>query len=316
MTGQPRVLVVGEALVDVVHRQDGTITEYPGGSPANVALGLGRLHQRVDLLTDLGADDRGRVVTEWLHASGVSLLGPAAGRGGRHTSTARAHLDAGGAAVYEFDLGWDPDFGLDPTSYDVVHTGSIAATLEPGGTGVVELVARMAGRAVVTYDPNARPAIMGDPDHARSRVEELVGLSDVVKASDEDVAWLYPGADPHEVIEAWRHRGPAFVTLTLGGEGAIAATRHGLLRIPAPPTTVVDTVGAGDTFMAALVDGLIGLGIAGHRELLAAATAAQITAVLERAAKAAALNVARPGADPPTADELGPVVVPPDVGGR
>lgn len=293
------VLVIGEALVDVVHRVDGSVAEHPGGSPANVALGLGRLGRRADLLTDLGDDARGTVVRTWLAAGGARLLPTA---GGRRTSTATARLREDGSAAYEFDLSWEPLGDVDPTSYDVVHTGSIAAVLEPGAATVRGLLEQARGTATITYDPNARPAIMGDRAESARRIEALVALSDVVKVSDEDLAWLYPGVDPVAVVEEWRQRGPAVVAVTLGADGVVAAGAAGLVEVPAVPTTVVDTVGAGDTFMAALVDGLLALG-------LDAVASEHLEPVLARAARAAAINVARPGASPPTAAELGPVVV-------
>ncbi|MBA2955211.1 carbohydrate kinase [Nocardioides sp. MAH-18] len=291
------VLVIGEALVDVVHRTDGSVAEHPGGSPANVALGLGRLGRRVDLLTDLGDDARGTVVRSWLAASGARLLPTA---GGRRTSTATARLREDGSAAYDFDLAWAPRGDVDPTTYDVVHTGSIAAVLEPGAGTVRDLLERAGETATITYDPNARPAIMGDRAESARRIEALVALSDVVKVSDEDLDWLYPGADPVTVIEEWRQRGPAVVAVTLGADGVVAAGTAGLVEVAGVPTAVVDTVGAGDTFMAALVDGLLELG-------LEAVASDRLEQVLARAARAAALNVARPGASPPTATELGPI---------
>lgn len=293
------VLVIGEALVDVVHRTDGSVAEHPGGSPANVALGLGRLGRRADLLSDLGDDARGAVVRDWLAASGARLLPTAAGR---RTSTATARLREDGSAAYEFDLAWEPLGDVDPTAYDVVHTGSIAAVLEPGAGTVRELLQRARGAATITYDPNARPAIMGDRAASTRRIEALVALADVVKVSDEDLAWLYPGADPAAVIEEWRERGPAVVAVTLGADGVLAAGTAGRVEVPAVPTSVVDTVGAGDTFMAALIDGVLELG-------LDAVAGEHLQPVLARSARAAALNVARPGASPPTVAELGPVAV-------
>jgi fructokinase len=293
------VLVIGEALVDVVHRVDGSVAEHPGGSPANVALGLGRLGRSVDLLTDLGDDARGAVVREWLDLSGARLLPTA---GGRHTSTATARLREDGSAAYDFDLSWEPSGDVEPAAYDVVHTGSIAAVLEPGAGTVRDLLERARSTATITYDPNARPAIMGDRAESARRIEALVALADVVKVSDEDLAWLYPGADPGAVIEEWRQRGPAVVAVTLGAEGVLAVGAAGRVEVPAVPTAVVDTVGAGDTFMAALVDGLLELG-------LDAVAGDHLEPVLARAARAAAINVSRPGASPPTAAELGPVAV-------
>jgi fructokinase len=301
------VLVVGEALVDVVHRADGVAEELPGGSPANVALALGRLGTDVELLTDLGDDDHGRSVGAWLAAGGVRVRGVE--RPGRRTSTAVAHLGTDGSATYEFDLAWDPPTDVALDGVDVVHAGSIAAVLEPGAATVADLLRRARATATVTYDPNARPAIMRDSAATVPVVEGIVASADVVKVSDEDLAWLHPHRDPYDVLEAWRRLGPAVVVLTRGADGAVALTAAGRTEIAAPVVDVVDTVGAGDTFMAALVDGLRALGLTGaaRREALRAVSAPTLRPVLARAARAAAITVARPGADPPTGHELGPV---------
>src|SRR5690606_36887345 len=138
----------------------------------------------------------------------------------------------------------------------VVHTGSIAAVLEPGGTRVAREMTRRQERSTLTYDPNLRPALMGSPEHATPYVEALVRLADVVKVRDEDLAWLHPGVAPTEIAEEWSRRGPALVVVTHGGEGAFAATSAGArLQVPAPRVAVSDTVGAGDSFMGGLIDG-------------------------------------------------------------
>jgi len=302
-----RALVIGEALIDVVRRPDGSRDEHPGGSPANVALGLGRLGRRVDLLTWLGLDPEGDLVRRHLDASGVRVL--AGDRDAVRTPVATAHLDAAGAATYEFDLEWDL-----PTRWDddevaplVVHTGSIAAVLEPGATRVAHEVARLRPTSTVTYDPNLRPALMGSPERAQPAVDAMVALADVVKVSDEDLAWLHPGVAPAEVAEEWTHRGPALVVVTHGGEGAFAATAAGArLRVAAPPVTVADTVGAGDSFMGGLLDGLWSAGLLGadRREALRDVPAATVEAVLQRCARIAAITVSRPGANPPRLAEL------------
>lgn len=301
----PRVLVVGEALVDVVHTADGTATEHVGGSPANVAAGLARLGHEVVLATHTGDDDRGRRVTAHLRDHGVGLAtGPTAER----TTTATARLDAAGSASYEFDLTWDlPVLPLD--GVDHVHTGSLAATVEPGATAVLELLVRAREVATVSYDPNVRPAVMGDAHGVRSRIEECIGRSDVVKASAEDVAWLYAGAPVAEVAHLWGRLGPGLVVITLGGDGALVhlsgedTERHH----QAEPVRVVDTVGAGDAFMAGLLSGLFDTGLAGHPEARRRLTGARHDAVapaVERALASAAWTVRRAGAAAATRADL------------
>ncbi|WP_280949912.1 PfkB family carbohydrate kinase [Xylanimonas protaetiae] len=216
-----RFVIVGEALVDVVPDGSGT-RDLPGGSPANVAVTLGRLGHRPTLVTSLADDARGSLVRGWLAASGVEVRAavPATGR----TSTAAVVLGADGGATYEFDVAWDLPAALlaDATGdADVVHAGSIATVLAPGAD-VVEAALRAArGSALVSFDPNARPAITPDVDEARARVERLVGYADVVKVSEEDLGWYYPGTDPVDAARTWATSGPAVVVVTLGGDGAV-----------------------------------------------------------------------------------------------
>jgi fructokinase len=305
-----RALVVGESLVDVVVGPDGqTLGRHPGGSPANVALGLARLDNRAELLTWLAEDEDGRRVLDHLGASGVVVV--PGSTGAARTSTATAHLDPTGTASYDFEL--DPSMpavGLEALEgvegFDLVHTGSIAAVLAPGASVVEGLLSRTRHRATVSYDPNARPALMGDPDVALAKVLAYVGTADVVKVSEEDLAWLRPGVDPLDVAGAWLMRGAALVVLTRGEGGADALTREGLVHVDSPPTTVVDTVGAGDSFMSGLLDGLGRAGLLGasRRDALRAVDAGTVTRVLQHAARVASLTCGRPGADPPWAHEL------------
>ena len=302
-----RAVVVGEALVDVVRRTDGTVDEHPGGSPANVALGLARLGRPVELLTWLSTDARGRTVRRHLEESGVRLA--PGSDGAASTSVATATLDGTGAATYTFDLDWqlpaDPvaDFG----DVVVVHSSTIGAALAPGGAAVLRVLADARVDSTITYDPNIRPALLGDEAEARDLVERLVTLADVVKVSDEDLAWLEPGADPHDVAVRWASRGPELVVVTRGGQGALAVTAGGVeLEVAAPAVRVADTVGAGDSFMSGLVDGLWSAGLLGttHRIALGGIGAEVLRPVLERCVRIAAITVSRPGANPPRADEL------------
>jgi fructokinase len=298
------VLVVGEALVDIVERTDGTRVEHPGGSPANVALGLARLGRGAALLTRLGTDERGVAVREHLEASGVRLVDGSVTQ--ERTSTATARLDERGVATYDFDLDWRVPAEPDLSAYAALHTGSIAAFLAPGGDDVVRLVEAASRRITVTYDPNARPVLMGDPGRARVRVERVVALADLVKVSDEDLAWLAPGEDPVDVATRWQAAGPGIVVVTLGGGGAVAVTGTGRVEVRAPQVDVVDTVGAGDSFMSGLIDYLAGAGLlgAGTQDAIAAMPAAAVGTMLTHAVRIATVTVSRAGANPPTRAEL------------
>lgn len=302
-----RALVVGEALIDMVRSNGETLGRHPGGSPMNVAIGLARLGRGVDLLTWFGKDEDAAAITAHLKASGVAVV-PGSDSAG-HTSVAVADLDAAGVASYEFDLSWEvPSTWASPAVAPlVVHTGSIAAVLEPGGSDVAHILAAHRTTATVTYDPNMRPSLMAPPPQTRPLVEHLVGLSDVVKVSDEDLEWLEPGSDPTEVAKRWAGLGPAAVIVTRGGQGAVAVTSSGLLvEVPSLPVTVADTVGAGDSFMSGLIDGLWSAGLLGaeRRDDLHGASSKVWARLLERCARIAAITVSRPGANPPTAAEL------------
>ncbi|MCL3862575.1 carbohydrate kinase [Actinotalea sp. K2] len=302
-----RALVIGEALIDVVRQADGPVAEHPGGSPANVALGLGRLGRTVDLLTWFGPDEHGRLLRSHLEASGVTIS-PGSDTAPR-TSVAAATVDADGVATYDFDLSWHvPDtWASPPTAPLVVHTGSIAAVLAPGASDVANILAAHRESATLTYDPNLRPSLMPPPEATRPVVMELVALADVVKVSDEDLAWLEPGSDPLEVARTWVGAGPSVVIVTRGGDGATALTSRGLeVDVAAPRVQVADTVGAGDSFMGGLIDGLWSAGLLGgaHRSALQSIDEATLRAVLQRCTEIAAITVSRPGANPPTRAEL------------
>jgi fructokinase len=298
------VLVVGEALVDIVERADGLLAEHPGGSPANVALGLARLGRSARLLTRIGADRRGLAIRGHLESSGVTLMPGSVTDA--VTSTATALIDEQGVASYVFDLDWDLPVDVELGAYRALHTGSIAAFLPPGGDAVVQLVEQATGKVTVSYDPNARPRLMGAPDAARARVERLVALSDVVKVSDEDLAWLAPGEDVVKVAGQWLASGPAIVVVTLGGAGSIGLVTAGRVDVPAPAIDVVDTVGAGDSFMSGLLDHLAGAGLLGahRRQALRALSTTDTEAMLQHAARIAAITCSRAGANPPTRSEL------------
>jgi len=301
-------LVIGEALVDVVVRQDGTEEAHPGGSPANVAIGLGRLGRDVELLAYVASDANGERVREHLAASQVALA--AGSLDAPRTSVATARLDATGAATYDFDLEWAISASAAPLAEPiVVHTGSIAAVLAPGAAQVRDIIESVRETATVTYDPNARPTLMGDPSVARKIVEEMVALADVVKVSDEDLEWLSGSPDVDAVARGWLELGPAFVVVTRGGSGAIAFLAGGReVEVAAPRVDVADTVGAGDSFMGGLIDGLWSAELLGaaKRDALHAIADDVLAEILERCARIAAITVSRPGANPPGSAELEP----------
>ncbi|MDO9398801.1 MAG: carbohydrate kinase [Herbiconiux sp.] len=305
------VLAIGEALVDVVDSgvEGQEPSEHPGGSPLNIAFGVARLGHPAELLTAVGTDARGRVIAEHLRSAGVGLA-PGSLRA-EPTSSATAHLQADGSAEYEFDLRWSLPLVFEGPVADIVHTGSIAAFLEPGGSQVTALLSRLAASAtppLITVDPNMRPSIVTDHPAALARFDELAGLAAVLKLSDEDAAWLFPEAGLDEAIDRILRLGPALVVVTRGGDGAVLATSA--LRVPVAgvPVEVVDTIGAGDSFMSALIVQLAEMldGGVDAADLRDGRAFDRVT--LERlgsfAARCAGVTVSRAGANPPTRADL------------
>lgn len=301
------ILVVGETLVDIVHTPDGAVTEHVGGSPANVAMGIARLGHDTVLATTLGDDDHGSRCREQITGNGVTIENLDVG--GHATSTAVATIDDSGAASYDFDLHWDlrPVTGLDQVAH--VHTGSIAATLVPGEEVITQTLTDAREHATISYDPNVRPTIMGTADEVRPRVEALIALSDVVKASDDDVSWLYAGQSLPDVMAAWGRLGPGLVVITRGGAGVTyRVTASGdLAEEPARVDEVADTVGAGDSFMAGLISGLLDAGLLGDtaaRQRLSTASLEAVAGSIGRAMATSAITVGHAGAYAPTRKEL------------
>lgn len=306
------VCVIGEALIDLV--QDGAAGDgpnrylaHPGGSPYNVAIGLARLGRGVQLLARLSGDSFGRQLREHAAANGVDLsLAVAAAE---PSTLAVVSVDAQGNASYDFhrtgtaDWQWSAaELARLPADADWIHTGSLASWTPPGAAVIeAELSRRHAGSgAVLSFDPNIRPDLIADRPAAVQTVQRLVGLSRVVKASAEDLDWLYPAVGVEAVLQQWLQLGPELIVITDGGRGAHAVTPGGTpFTVPARAVQVVDTVGAGDAFMAGLINALIANGT-----LTDDIAESAVRAAVEEAILVATLTCSRAGADPPTAAEL------------
>ncbi|WP_138414406.1 carbohydrate kinase family protein [Sinomonas gamaensis] len=286
------VLTVGEALTDIICTRDGR-WEHPGGSPANVALGLARLGVPTSFLTALGRDARGEAIAARLAGAGVEILPESWSLAS--TSTASAQITDDGAAHYEFDLAWELPAEVELPVADHVHVGSVAAFLAPGADRVEELVRELREVATVSFDPNIRPALVGPASQARERFERLAALADVVKLSDEDAQYLYPRLEVGEGAGAILALGPRVVALTLGARGSLLVSGSGSVEVEPVPTTVVDTVGAGDSYMSALLHALL----AADRPRLEPSGSDELAAAGAYAARAAAITVSRAGAEPP-----------------
>jgi fructokinase len=298
-------LVIGEALTDIVvdvaeagHGEQ----DHPGGSPFNVAITLGRLGDTVSLLTAIGDDARGAEIASRLEDSSVQLL-PASRRAGP-TSTARAELQPDGSARYVFEIDWSLPAGLSLAPSAVTHSGSISLFLEPGATRVAELLRTRHGDSLITLDPNIRPALVGSHADALARFESLLNTVDLVKLSDEDAAWLYPGVAPAAVLSGLVARGPGLAVMTLGGRGSLLASRAAVLEVPAPPTVVADTIGAGDSYMGALIHRVLTTSLGMQLQRRSELRSEELGAIGAFASKVAAITVSRRGANPPRLDEV------------
>ncbi|MBK8462701.1 MAG: carbohydrate kinase [Nigerium sp.] len=306
--GSP-VLCLGEALIDVVVRADSS-EEHVGGSLLNVAAGVATLGRPASICAWWGRDQRGDRLAQWATSSGVTIV-PGTDSAAK-TPVAIAVLDAEGRATYEFDLEWEVPELPDLHQYGHLHTGSIAATLEPGGSAVVDAARRIRETATVSYDPNIRPALMHTPEQVRDRIEDLVGLSDLVKVSDEDLAWLYPEEPVEDVMRRWIAQGPSMVVVTRGPWGAYAALagNRDMLHIDQMTVTLADTVGAGDSFMAGLIAGLSDAGLLGSveaRQRLRDAGWSDVQSALHNAVITSGITVSKHGAYAPTAAEVAAV---------
>jgi fructokinase len=323
--GHGAIAVCGEALVDLV-AQPARIAEpggagalfraHPGGSPANVAVGLARLGVPTQLLARLSGDTFGRLLRDHLTDNGVGLEHAVAAA--EPTTLAAVSTDADGVASYDFwhqgtaDWQWHIEELPDPVPSHVVavHTGSLSLALEPAASILTEWLRRVRRdrRVTVSIDPNIRPAFDTDPAAALRRVERQLRLADIVKVSAEDLELLAPGTSPAVVARCWRQLGPAVVVVTLGAEGCLAIGPDGTeIHRPAVPAELLDTVGAGDAFTAGLLAGLHRIGALGDATAprpLAALGATELTALLDEAALVASLTCGRAGADPPTRDAV------------
>jgi len=297
------VLVVGESLVDVVVGPDGSVLrQTPGGAPLNVAVGLARLDVSTQLLSWYADDGYGAMVAAHLAEAGVVVR--AGSNAAAATPVARIHLDAEHNAAYEFNLTWDPPrVPLDGCTS--MHVGSLGTVVAPGADTVrtLALEAIDAG-LLVSYDPNVRPALSPGPVAAWESVRRDAALAGLVKLSDDDAAYLLPGQPPDTVLDtllaAERTR---LAIITRAAAGARLATRRHRVDVGVSPVAVLDTVGAGDSYMAGLLAALHERAcLSGVR--LDDLTSDQLCEVGTAAAAAAAITCSRPGADPPRREEL------------
>lgn len=297
----PAVLVIGEALTDVVIGADGAEQARPGGSPANIAVGLARLGVGTELLCGIGPDKYGDELRSHLGQAGVGLADTSS-EGPDRTSTAVARIGPDGSASYSFDIDWDPG-PIRIGDVRALHTGSLAMVLEPGASEVSTALSAAAPTTLVSLDPNIRPSLGLPRDEVIARIEAAMGHAHLVKMSDEDLEWLSSGASPSEVAARLHGDGVRLVVVTLGAHGCFLSTAGWSSLLPAEPTTVVDTIGAGDAFMSGLLYAV--LADDGDESVRTGdLDQGKVEGWARTALRSAALTVGRHGAQPPHLADL------------
>jgi fructokinase len=300
------IVVVGESLVDVFDdpERPEQRAETVGGSPLNVATTLAGLDVPTLLITEVGHDDRGHRIVERVEASGAELIAAPSPTG--RTATATVTL-VGGEAAYDFDIGWTLPHQELPAC-DALHVGSLGTVLEPGRVSVLDLVEQAWARDVfVSYDPNVRAPLVADPKQTWRDVESLAARAHLVKLSDQDVAVLHAGADPEDIARSLLQGDRTeIVLLTLGAGGAVGFVGDLVVRVPALEVDVVDTIGAGDAFMAACLAVLLEDSALDSYGAGVPADAERLERMLRAAVEVAGITCSRPGAAAPTRPELRP----------
>jgi fructokinase len=310
------IVVCGEALADVF--VDGAnahglqLTAHNGGSPFNVAIGLARIGMPAMFFGGLSIDVFGARLADALRIEGVDL--GAAPRPPAKTALVCVAPDSNGSPTYTFysdqsaeRMVYPADLPRLPAQMDALHVGSYCMVAQPVAGTLRVLVERQRGRSLIAYDPNVRLTIEPALDAWRSTLEWMAARADLLKISEEDLECLYPGQPVEEFMTGALALGVALVVVTRGARGALARSASGVAaEVAATPTTVVDTVGAGDSFQAALIAWLVGRGARGAdtRTVLTALDQAALGDALGYASRAAAITCGRRGANLPYGHEL------------
>jgi fructokinase len=276
----------------------------------NISIGLARLGNRTAFFGRMSRDPLGTVLYRYIERSGVETGYIV--RGAEPSTIALVEL-SGGQAHYEFSSGtadfqWTAEeVAALPGGAPVVHFGSLTSWQAPGDEVVNRRMAelRAAGSVLISYDPNARPTLQGEAASARAKVARSSALAHVIKASSDDIDYLFDGQEVASVAEGWLRQGAALVVITSGADGATAwVPGQAPVKRPAFPTTVVDTVGAGDAFMSGLLDGLGRRGLATPEGVGSLADPSVLAEILDQAGAGAAITCTRAGANPPTRAEV------------
>ena len=297
-----QVWVAGEILIDLI--PDGSDRKpIVGGGPANTAKALSKLGIDTHFIDGISTDDYGQMAMAELVASGVKL--DYVKYSDKPTCLAIVSLSDNGSASYEFVIentatfDFTPDWLPNPQSErpSLLHIGTLATVIEPGASVLFEWAQSVAKVAPIVFDPNIRPAVINDREQYVVQVERWVSISSVIKVSDEDIKWLYPSLEINQVVDNWLTQGPTLIVVTYGDKG-LAGYRVGeKVIVDAVKVAVADTVGAGDTVGAILVEAIV-------KDGLDTLSGVRLEMMLKRAAKAAAITVSRSGANPPTLEEI------------
>jgi fructokinase len=297
-----QVWVAGEVLIDLI--PVGAVPKpVVGGGPANTAKAVAKLGIDTQFIEGFSTDDFGQMAKKELIAEGVKL--DYVKYSDKSTCLAIVSLSESGSATYRFIIentatfdftsDWLPKPQTDLPS--LLHIGTLATVIEPGASVLFEWAQSVAKVAPVVFDPNIRPTVISDRKQYLAQVEQWVAISSAVKVSDDDLKWLYPSLDVEQVVNDWISKGPSLIVVTYGEKGLIGYRKNESCSVDAIKVVVADTVGAGDTVGAILVEAIVKDGL----DIL---TDVRLETMLKRAAKAAAITVSRVGANPPTSQEL------------
>ena len=296
------VWVAGEVLIDLIP-EGSERKPIVGGGPANTAKALSKLGIDTQFIDGISTDDYGQMAKAELVASGVKL--DYVKYSDKPTCLAIVSLSDSGSASYKFVIentatfdftsDWLPNPQTEPPT--LLHIGTLATVIEPGASVLFAWAQSVANVAPIVFDPNIRPAVISDRKKYLMQVERWVSISSSVKVSDEDIKWLYPSLEIEQVVDDWLAKGPSLIVITYGDKGLAGYRMGEKVSVDAVKVAVADTVGAGDTVGAILVEAIV-------KDGLDTLSGVRLEMMLKRAAKAAAITVSRSGANPPTLKEI------------
>ena len=297
-----QVWVAGEVLIDLIP-EGADRKPVVGGGPANTAKALSRLGIDSQFIDGISSDPYGQMAKDELEDSGVKL--DYVKYSDKPTCLAIVSISESGSATYEFVIentatfdftsDWLPKLKTETPS--LLHIGTLATTIEPGASALFEWAQSVAKVAPIVFDPNIRPAVISDREQYVAQVERWVAISSAVKVSDDDINWLYPSLEIDQVVNNWLKKGPSLIVVTYGDKGLTGYQKSEMVSVDAVKVKVADTVGAGDTVGAVLVEAIV-------KDGLDSLNGVRLETILKRAAKAASITVSRVGANPPTSEEL------------